>query len=61
MVAAVVLVTMLLMVALLIAQGRPAADEPYVDGPLGPALIMPPDPSKPIDVNTPTVEPTNAP
>jgi hypothetical protein len=48
---AAVLISILMMMASIIAGDHSAADEPFVDGPLGPAVIQPPDPSKPIDVN----------
>jgi hypothetical protein len=50
---AAALISILLMMASIIAGDHSAADEPYVDGPLGPAVMQPPDPSKPIDTNGP--------
>jgi hypothetical protein len=49
----VVVTSAMLLLGSIAASMQPAANEPYVDGPLGPAMIQPPDPSKPIDVNEP--------
>lgn len=48
---AAALISILLMMASIIGGDHSAADEPFVDGPLGPAVMQPPDPSKPIYVN----------
>jgi hypothetical protein len=49
----VVITSAMLMLGVLTANMQGAADEPYVDGPLGPAMYQPPNPSQPIDVNNP--------
>lgn len=49
----VVITSVMLMLGIMAANMQTAADEPYVDGPLGPAMYQPPDPSLPIDVNKP--------
>ena len=49
----VIATSAMLMLGMLMADMHPADDEAFVDGPLGPAMIQPPDLSKPVDVNEP--------
>jgi Na+-transporting methylmalonyl-CoA/oxaloacetate decarboxylase gamma subunit len=48
-----VVLSALMMLAIVTSGAHSAAEEQFVDGPIGTSVIQAPDPSKPIDVNEP--------
>jgi hypothetical protein len=48
-----VVVSALMMLAIVASGAHSAAEDEYVDGPIGTSVIQAPDPSRPIDTNEP--------